>query len=115
MLFELRKIIECNADDVSVWAGTSLDHKVTHLTITDMDNLDLSTVALRYPNIVELRLMNCTILTDPDVTPWNDRQKLTWVTCTEYTVAFVLASTLCKLNPILHFEDYMPLAVMSRA
>lgn len=87
-------------DDGMLSAGDSTDHKVQQITFVDRCFISMNAVSQRFSNLVELELINCTIMREPDLSAWGEKRRLRYILCTREETADALHEALKKLPEI---------------
>lgn len=87
-------------DDTMPCVGDSTDHKVQQITFMDRCFICMGTVSGRFSNLVELELINSTIMREPDLTAWAEKRRLRYILCTRLETADALYEALKKLPEI---------------
>jgi len=87
-------------DDAMPCTGDSTDHKVLQITFLDQCFVSMNAVSQRFSNLVELELINCTIMRGPDLTAWGEKRRLRYILCTRPETADALHEALKKMPEI---------------
>lgn len=85
-------------EEVSIMAGSSEDHKVTHLELAHMKHLDMVAISQRYPNLEKLVLINCSMACVPDMTVWAQKRRLVCISCSGMEAAEMMSDSLAHLH-----------------
>lgn len=87
-------------DDISEHAGSSEDHRVTHLQISKFTIRNMGVISNRYKNIDTLELIKCKLDCVPDFDVWSQKRKLRCIMCTPGETADALYNALIGTDAV---------------